>query len=346
MAFAKCGASRDVSVSGTLEVSQLATWEGASGIIGAPPLSPPPYVWDYITPVWVGSIVGPGGTAGLMWVVVENIVVGPPYVETAKLYVRETAGGNTNDVLVSTGTANWTPAPTLEWDISWATSASHNSAHTQDQVNLFPFKDRYGNEQDDVATVPNECHPTQFSMVYTWGSDDYDKLITLGGASDSDEGLTLTPSVDVDGDGRPIAMTGTQDLTGVGIAVGLTTTPKTGVTGTVVRWTNLQWSVGGFLGEAIDLSAYSFTGSGITVTVMNTVGVRGRGAVGVVSLLRLVASIFRGMRRSDVAALHVATTGLHLLGRLTACAARLSGTPLIAQPATAPWRWTSCSFPR
>ena len=71
--------------------------------------------------------------------------------------------------------------------------------------------------------------------------------------------------------------------------------------------------------------------SGITVTVMNTVGVRGSGAVGVVSLFRLVASIFRGMRRADVAALHAATTGLHLLGPLTACAAKLSGTPLIVR---------------
>lgn len=69
--------------------------------------------------------------------------------------------------------------------------------------------------------------------------------------------------------------------------------------------------------------------SGVMVTVVNTVGVRGRGAAGLLSLTRLVASIFRGMRRADVAALHIATTGLHLLGPITACAASLSGTPLI-----------------
>ncbi len=68
---------------------------------------------------------------------------------------------------------------------------------------------------------------------------------------------------------------------------------------------------------------------GITVTVVNTVGVRGSGAAGPLRLLRLAWSVFRGMRGADVAALHVSTTGLHLLGPLAVCAARRSRIPLI-----------------
>lgn len=71
--------------------------------------------------------------------------------------------------------------------------------------------------------------------------------------------------------------------------------------------------------------------SGITVTAVNTVGTRGGGVAGPLRLLRLASSVFWGMRGADVAALHVATSGLHVIGPLVALAARLRSTPLVVR---------------
>ncbi|MCK4511161.1 glycosyltransferase family 4 protein [bacterium] len=71
--------------------------------------------------------------------------------------------------------------------------------------------------------------------------------------------------------------------------------------------------------------------SGIAVTVVNTVGVRGSGAAGLLRLLRLAWSVFWGMRGADVAALHVSTSGLHVIGPPVALAVRLRSTPLVVR---------------
>ena len=83
---------------------------------------------------------------------------------------------------------------------------------------------------------------------------------------------------------------------------------------------------------------------GITVTVVNTVGVRGSGAAGPLRLLRLAWSVFRGMRGADVAALHVSTTGLHLLGPLAVCAARRSRIPLIIRKFGGVTSWNTVRY--
>ena len=70
---------------------------------------------------------------------------------------------------------------------------------------------------------------------------------------------------------------------------------------------------------------------GITLTVVNTAGVRGSGAAGPLRLLRLAWSVFRGMLGADVAALHVSTSGLHAIGPPVALAARLRSTPLVVR---------------
>ena len=67
----------------------------------------------------------------------------------------------------------------------------------------------------------------------------------------------------------------------------------------------------------------------ITVEVVNTVGVRGCGATGPFRVVGLVWRILVRILWSDVVALHVSTTAVHVLGPLVAGMAKMSSTPLI-----------------
>lgn len=67
----------------------------------------------------------------------------------------------------------------------------------------------------------------------------------------------------------------------------------------------------------------------LVATVVNTVGVRRGGVTGLFRFLKLVRKVFAGMLSADVAALHVSTTGMHVMGPLVAVAARMLSTPLI-----------------
>ncbi len=67
----------------------------------------------------------------------------------------------------------------------------------------------------------------------------------------------------------------------------------------------------------------------ISVDVLGTGDVRGRGLPGLLTFLKLAAGVWRGVRRADVAALHISTTAMHVMGPLVVTAARLFSTPLI-----------------
>jgi glycosyltransferase involved in cell wall biosynthesis len=67
----------------------------------------------------------------------------------------------------------------------------------------------------------------------------------------------------------------------------------------------------------------------VSVSVVNTVGVRGRGLDAIVPLARLVGDLRRGLREADVCVLHVATSALHSMGPLTAILTHGSRTPLV-----------------
>ncbi len=67
----------------------------------------------------------------------------------------------------------------------------------------------------------------------------------------------------------------------------------------------------------------------VQVSVVNTVGVRGRGPGVAAALVRLVGELRRGLREADVFVLHVATSALHSMGPLCAILAQGSRTPLV-----------------
>lgn len=67
----------------------------------------------------------------------------------------------------------------------------------------------------------------------------------------------------------------------------------------------------------------------LTVRVLDTGRVRGRGLAGVSRFFRLLAAVGHEARSTDVVTLHVSTSGLHVLGPPVAWAARRRSTPLI-----------------
>ncbi len=77
------------------------------------------------------------------------------------------------------------------------------------------------------------------------------------------------------------------------------------------------------------LADYVSARDDIDATVINTVGVRGRGLRASASLLNLIVRIWRGLRGADVVSLHVATSSLHLMGPLVVMLARLRSKPVM-----------------
>ena len=69
----------------------------------------------------------------------------------------------------------------------------------------------------------------------------------------------------------------------------------------------------------------------VTVKVVNTVGVRGSGTAAPFKLLGLFWRVLCGMRTAHVAAVHVVTTGMHVLLPMVVCAARIWGKPLVVR---------------
>jgi len=69
----------------------------------------------------------------------------------------------------------------------------------------------------------------------------------------------------------------------------------------------------------------------VSVEVIDTGRVRGRGLAGVVRFFRLIIDIVRRARGRDVVTLHVSTSGLHAIGPPVALAARLRSTPLVVR---------------
>jgi glycosyltransferase involved in cell wall biosynthesis len=69
----------------------------------------------------------------------------------------------------------------------------------------------------------------------------------------------------------------------------------------------------------------------VDVRVVGTGGVRGRGTGGLARLLGLRRRIARGLRGADVAALHVSTSGLHVMGPVFARLCSRAGTPFIVR---------------
>lgn len=67
------------------------------------------------------------------------------------------------------------------------------------------------------------------------------------------------------------------------------------------------------------------------VRVVNTVGVRGRGAAGASRFIEIRRDVRSGARWADVVALHAATSGLAVMGPVVALAARRCGRPLIVR---------------
>ena len=69
----------------------------------------------------------------------------------------------------------------------------------------------------------------------------------------------------------------------------------------------------------------------VSVEVIDTGRVRGRGLAGVARFFRLVIDVFRQARGRDVVTLHVSTSGLHVIGPPVALAARLRSIPLVVR---------------
>lgn len=69
----------------------------------------------------------------------------------------------------------------------------------------------------------------------------------------------------------------------------------------------------------------------VSLGVIDTGQVRGRGLAGVASFFRLIADVVRKARGRDVVTLHVSTSGLHVVGPLFALVARLRATPLVVR---------------
>lgn len=69
----------------------------------------------------------------------------------------------------------------------------------------------------------------------------------------------------------------------------------------------------------------------VAVTVVDTKGVRGRGPLAILRLLRTLRLIVHGLRRTDVATLQVSTGGLPLIGPIVVALARLFGRPLVVR---------------
>ncbi len=69
----------------------------------------------------------------------------------------------------------------------------------------------------------------------------------------------------------------------------------------------------------------------VSVDVIDTGGVRGRGLAGVARFFRLIVDVVRQTRGRDVVTLHVSTSGLHAIGPPVALAARLRSTPLVVR---------------
>jgi len=69
----------------------------------------------------------------------------------------------------------------------------------------------------------------------------------------------------------------------------------------------------------------------VDLTMVDTGGVRGRGALGLLALRRLSSSVRRAALGADVVTLHAATSGLHVTGPLAASAASSAGKPLIVR---------------
>ncbi len=70
---------------------------------------------------------------------------------------------------------------------------------------------------------------------------------------------------------------------------------------------------------------------GVSVEVIDTGRVRGRGLAGVTRFFRLIVDVVRQARGQDVVTLHVSTSGLHVIGPPVALAARLRSTALIVR---------------
>jgi glycosyltransferase involved in cell wall biosynthesis len=69
----------------------------------------------------------------------------------------------------------------------------------------------------------------------------------------------------------------------------------------------------------------------VSVGVVDTGRVRGRGLAGACAFFRLIAAISREARKHDVISLHVSTSGLHVIGPAVALIARLRSTPLVVR---------------
>ncbi|MFH1689424.1 MAG: hypothetical protein ABIE42_04215, partial [Candidatus Eisenbacteria bacterium] len=69
----------------------------------------------------------------------------------------------------------------------------------------------------------------------------------------------------------------------------------------------------------------------VSVGVVDTGRVRGRGLAGVFEFFRLIAAVDREARERDVVTLHVSTSGLHVIGPPVALAARLHSAPLVVR---------------
>jgi len=69
----------------------------------------------------------------------------------------------------------------------------------------------------------------------------------------------------------------------------------------------------------------------VSVEVVDTGRVRGRGLAGVALFLRLIAVVVRRARGRDAVTLHVSTSGLHVIGPPVALAARLRSTPFVVR---------------
>ena len=69
----------------------------------------------------------------------------------------------------------------------------------------------------------------------------------------------------------------------------------------------------------------------VSVEVVDTGRVRGRGLVGVARFFRLIVDVVRQARGQDVVTLHVSTSGLHAIGPPVALAARVRSTPLVVR---------------
>ena len=69
----------------------------------------------------------------------------------------------------------------------------------------------------------------------------------------------------------------------------------------------------------------------VSVGVVDTGRIRGRGLAGVPAFFRLLSAVDREARARDVVSLHVSTSGLHVIGPAVVLVARLRSTPLVVR---------------